>query len=407
MRGKIILPRFFVIGITCFADIENASLGVDLDRCTLLHTAEELADCPFLEEKTSYYLDQEGKRKKKVLKKYPGPHRNFIGLDRLFRRAGLIRVGRVGKAVTRLIKASDLIRETTKILQENPAAVLCDNPSCQDCLKQKSSILFNILQREQFKLAALISETKFTEDSLALLSYYGVKNIELTDELTGKLLNDKHYFAAFQQKVKTTELKVAGLGITTSIAALTCEKPTGLACKLREKAELLGARFVRIRLTESSDPTENETVLLESIKILASFFGEQKLELLLVNDPQGPLADYAQIEQLFLQLKAEKLEEVKFGFSPEGFVEIGKKPFLEVFYQSLIPKVINNLYLVDCRFKDGCLTLLALGNGELKELISALRCRSYEGFFTIGSFGADPFELEERLEDFWEKFSSL
>ena len=25
LRGKIILPRFFVIGITCFADIENAS----------------------------------------------------------------------------------------------------------------------------------------------------------------------------------------------------------------------------------------------------------------------------------------------------------------------------------------------------------------------------------------------
>ena len=25
MRGKIILPRFFVIGITCLEDIENAS----------------------------------------------------------------------------------------------------------------------------------------------------------------------------------------------------------------------------------------------------------------------------------------------------------------------------------------------------------------------------------------------
>jgi len=32
LRGKIILPRFFVIGITCFADIENASYKPPQER---------------------------------------------------------------------------------------------------------------------------------------------------------------------------------------------------------------------------------------------------------------------------------------------------------------------------------------------------------------------------------------
>src|SRR5690606_22006116 len=48
LRGKIILPRFFVIGITCFADIENASnfceRGVGRG-CRLIYSHRSIVCC--------------------------------------------------------------------------------------------------------------------------------------------------------------------------------------------------------------------------------------------------------------------------------------------------------------------------------------------------------------------------
>jgi aminoglycoside 3-N-acetyltransferase len=383
-------------------------LGVDLDRCTLMHTAEDLADCPFLGERTFYYRDSEGAIQEKVLKRFPGPHRDFIGLDQHLRKAGIIKLGRVGSAVTRLIKAQDLLLEATRLLKENPAAVLCDNPSCQDCLQQKGKIRSNLLLGEKFKLAALISDFHPGDDSLDLLSHYAVNRIELSDYLTRKILiNGDLFLDALCQEVAERKLNISGLGITTSLESLLKDNsPTDLFEKLGKMAECLDSEFLRLRIRQSQELSPSDETLLESIKIFASFLNKIGITLLLVNDPQGPLATPEVIKSFFSQLKAERIENVGFAFDPAGFVESGKKPFLNTFKQT--SKAVRNLYLTDSCFKSGKLTGLMRGNGEIKELVSALRCRSYSGYFTVGGLtDYDPFSLEERLGDFWDFFSLL
>lgn len=385
-------------------------LGVDLDRCTILHTAEDLADCPFLTERTFYYRDPQGNIQKKELRKFPGPHRDFIGLDQQFRQAGIIKLGLVGGAVTRLIKAQALLLEATKILNENPAAVLCDNPSCRDCLKQKGQIRSSMLRSEQFKLSAILSDFQPQADTLDSLNYYAVNKIELSDYLTTKILiNGDLYLENFKKKVAEKKLNVVGIGHTTSLDSLITDgTPTSRFEKLKALAYNLEAKWIRLRIRHNQNGEIDELSFLQAIRKLARELNNSGISMFLVNDPRGPLATPKQIESLFLRLKEEKIENVKFAFDPAGFVETGKKPFLDVFYSSKLAKVVQNLVLTDSRFQDGSLTLLAKGNGEIKELISSLRCRSYNGYLTIGSLtDRDPFSLEERLCDFWEFFSSL
>lgn len=381
-------------------------LGVDLDRCTILHTAEDLADCPFLKERIFYYRNQEGVICEKVLQKFPGPHRDFIGLDQRFRRSGIIKLGLVGDAVTRLIEAKALLSDATKLLRENPAAILCNNPSCQDCLQQKGRIRASTLLKERFTLAAIISDfSPHSDATFKILSHYGVDTIELSDYLTTKILiNGDLYLEGLSKKIEEKKLEVSGIGIATDLKSLVDKKLTPQAGRLRDIANNLRAKFLRLRIRQSW-LSENDEIL-EAIRTLARELEKVGVRLLIANDPQGPFAEPEEVRALFLQLKAEKSENISFAFDPVGFVEAGKSPFRNTFNKA--SKVIRNLYLTDSRFKDGTLTLLRKGNGEIKELVSALRCRSYSGYFTVGSLtDYDPFSLEERLQDFWDMFSSL
>ncbi len=80
-------------------------IGVDQDRSTVLHTAEDYADLPYLSEREFKYIDDRGIEKTIVLKRFPGPHRNFIGMDRIFREKGIMKIERIGNAMVRLIDA--------------------------------------------------------------------------------------------------------------------------------------------------------------------------------------------------------------------------------------------------------------------------------------------------------------
>jgi Aminoglycoside N3''-acetyltransferase len=57
-------------------------LGVDQDRSTFLHTAEELSRLPYLRPSTARYLDERGAVVRATWAWFPGPHRDFIGLQR-------------------------------------------------------------------------------------------------------------------------------------------------------------------------------------------------------------------------------------------------------------------------------------------------------------------------------------
>ena len=98
-------------------------LGCDQDRNTLLHCAEEAVDGAYLNTITRRYIDSEGHEQTKVLEKFPGPHRDFIGLDSLFENARAMNVGKIGTAVCRLMSARQTLMLAIEALRRDPAAV--------------------------------------------------------------------------------------------------------------------------------------------------------------------------------------------------------------------------------------------------------------------------------------------
>ncbi|MGC8805853.1 MAG: aminoglycoside N(3)-acetyltransferase, partial [Candidatus Ratteibacteria bacterium] len=132
-------------------------IGVDQDRNTTLHTAEDYADLPYLSEKEFKYVDADGMEKTIVLKRFPGPHRNFIGMDRIFLAKKIMRIERIGNAMVRLIDAKKMMKVCLDELKDNPAAFLCENPNCADCMMQRGKIKEARLKKESFILSATSS----------------------------------------------------------------------------------------------------------------------------------------------------------------------------------------------------------------------------------------------------------
>ncbi len=108
-------------------------LGVDQDRNTTWHVAETVADVAYLRTMIVRVAHADGSVREMTLPKSPWGHRAFIGLDRRLREDGLLKIGRVGSAVARLMPAGEMIAWGIARLREDPAAFLCAKPRCVFC----------------------------------------------------------------------------------------------------------------------------------------------------------------------------------------------------------------------------------------------------------------------------------
>ena len=115
-------------------------LGVDQDRSTTLHTVEALLRLPYLQETQPVTFDTPEGKVTQTWPFFPGPHRDFIGLDPALRASGRMRMRRIGDAVVRLMRSRDLIDVTLELGRKDPAFVLCDNPNCPDCVPQRAAL---------------------------------------------------------------------------------------------------------------------------------------------------------------------------------------------------------------------------------------------------------------------------
>jgi aminoglycoside 3-N-acetyltransferase len=114
-------------------------LGVGHTANTTIHTGEALApasylDLPFREGQArnarvstpSGWLDVE-------LDTLPGCSAAFGAIERPLRLRRAVRDGRVGRAVCQLVPAAEIVSATVELLADDPAALLCTDPSCHRC----------------------------------------------------------------------------------------------------------------------------------------------------------------------------------------------------------------------------------------------------------------------------------
>jgi len=330
-------------------------LGVDQDRNTTLHSPEALLELPYLSDKTCVFETPE-EQIEKTWKYFPGPHRNFIGLDKTFRDSGKMKIGRIGNSVVRLIRSRYLLDICLELGKRNPAFVLCGNPRCPDCKLQWGKIREASFSRESFVIASSSALAgRYVPEMIENLSEAGINRLELdyiqrlpVDMIPENKLS-KYVFELREAKIAISALRSNGWGQSN--------------LKLLDKAETLGIDRVVVPLHSQAEEFLRNA---ESRKITVSF-------------SNNAISSQAAIE--ILQGLNSKGLQVGFTFNPANFASIGEKPFLESYQRK--PKIyVDQLDICDQTY-DGCDTPLAKGNAEIKELISILRCSSFSGYMVL------------------------
>lgn len=346
-------------------------VGVDQDRNTTLHAVEALLELPYLST-VSGTVKTGGGEIAKSWKYYPGPHRNFIGLDNILLERGKMKMGKIGNAVTRLMKSQDLIAVFTELGGRNPGFCLCDNDNCADCVSQHAAIRRAELAKEDFKLCAAASAAgKYVPEMTDSLKSAGVEYIEL-DTIEGR---PAYKLPAAKLKKAVDELRENGI----SVSAL---RLPGIVPEFTAVLELLKNAGIDRLIMPLSPGAEKFLAPAAKAGIKPAFFN------------LGMSGLYA--AGIMKNLKA------GFVFSPANFAKLGEKPFLESFRQGKFRKYIAQLDIEDVLF-DGTPAPLASGNAEIRELVSILRGASFSGFMTISGSN----EKNSGLKDLVKKFTAL
>ena len=344
-------------------------LGVDQDRNTTLHSAEALLQLPYLSEEVFEFQSDETARTR-TFRHYPGPHRDFIGLDRRLRKAGITRIVHIGQATVRTMKARELIDFCQDLGEQDPTYALCKNPNCADCVSQRATIRRHRLKNEPFILAASASLAgRYVPEMIENLNACGLRHIELDlVQATPLERMEPSTLCAIVEQLTKSNIAVTALR-TAGVPA----KPESL-CRIAK--ELAIPRLV-IPLTGEAEATIT----------MAQSGG---LDVLVSNVIHGAAA----VGALF-----DRLEGVGLAMSPCAFARCGENPFLNSLNESKARRYLKQLDVEDCLF-DGTPAALGHGNAEIKELVSILRCGGFDGTLVLSSGNRSIGTLKQIVEQF-------
>ncbi|MBN2308539.1 MAG: AAC(3) family N-acetyltransferase [Candidatus Hydrogenedentes bacterium] len=351
--------------------------GVDQDRNTTLHTAEALLGLPYLSDKTATFETGEGERTA-TWRFFPGPHRDFIGLDRLLRERGVLRIGRIGESVIRLMKSQELIDACLEAGKADPAFVLCDNPNCADCVAQRAAIRAARFEGESFRLAASSGLAgRYVPEMIDNLEASGVRAVEV-DLVEGRPA----------QALAEPQLAGAIHGLREG------------GCEVIALRALSVPEFVESFLDRARAAGVGRVVLPLSSRARhhAACAAERGVHVSFSNATQGSVL----ASEMLLEL-AKGGAGPRFTLNAAHLARAGEKPFLYS-YKKKLHRFIDQLDLEDCCF-DGTPQALARGNAEIKELVSILRCAGFRGIMTlttanraVGGLGGAVARFEALLE---------
>ena len=355
-------------------------IGCDQDRNTTLHTFEDYADLPYLSDNKGQLYNENGELVDITMKRFPGPHRDFIGINRMLLEAGAMTVGKVGKAVCRLMDGKATHDALMAALAKDPALFLCENPNCRDCVQQRGGIKLHRLETEEdFTLTA---STDVMGDTIAEIVLecqgLGLRQIEVSTLEGADVLE--------LQPAKREELSDALTKANIQVSAVRSNRRPDDIDSLLKAAHLLGAQTIVAPLVHEvverivERPDEGILVLLENTTLSP----DDSLELI------QELGD----------------QNVGMAFNPANFSQMGQMPFLQAYYRRRNKLRIRQLVIADAT-RDGEPTLPGQGNGEVKELMSTLRTRSFDGTFCLRGPLTPGKTFRDHAAAFWQLLDTM
>jgi len=363
-------------------------IGCDLDTLTLLHTVEAELDLPYLRELEMDYVDENGDVQTLEIKRCPGGHRGgVLQFDSLFREEGAMTVGKIEKAVCRLIFAPQAAAIMRREMERDPFFALDDNPHCADCGRFRGEIKAARLADEDFQLSApLWNPDSDLDRVLRALQSEGIRMVDVSAR---SLLPSLAGVGRLRQR-----LAAQGFGVSTLRASMG---ELDVMKELFGVARRLGARYLHI-----SPPTARLTpqeALKEKLEALTHTAEGEDVTLLLMNRPDSIIETVEQLTDVVTSLDSPRL---RASYNPAGIARIGASPFYGGLYKGPLSRLVEHVELQDVVARDGPVAPLGYGNAEITEIVSSLRCRSFGGVFTIRPLGEEDVDgFRQAAGSFW------
>ncbi|MHB0877256.1 MAG: TIM barrel protein [Anaerolineae bacterium] len=136
-------------------------------------------------------------------------------------------------------------------------------------------------------------------------------------------------------------------------------------------------------------PTQPSAVEGAQLAALANLAESAGVTLLLQNHPGGWPADGLVLGQFVAAVGRAGLRAC---YDPALTVGLKRHPFLAELMPGPLKRYTHCLRLRDAAFSDGAEVPPNEGNAELKELVSALECRNYTGWYALSPCGVGTYE---------------
>ncbi len=349
-------------------------LGVDQDRSTFLHTAEELARLPYLKPTKGSFIDSSGKTRTKTWSHFPGPHRDFIGLQNWFEQAHLVRKTTIGSCRAQLMPCREVLNALLERLEDDPSLFISGNPNLPDGIRQRADLLRAQWRRCSFRLVAdSRSAGGYVEEIIDNLTRFGIEHVVLS------FVNDTPWSRIETRKRKWYLQGLRSAKIKT--AAIKLSVPPEGASDLAKEAK------TDTFIVPSTFPPDAISALAgDGFKVLV----------------ENTLIESDRLTGMIEAMPPKVSENVKLAFDPLGFVQVGENPFLKSF-RTAVRRHIGLLYVND-GLATGRRVGLEEGLSEIKELISILHSKGFAGMFVLqspspSSFSETVWKFMEMLEE--------
>ena len=148
---------------------------------------------------------------------------------------------------------------------------------------------------------------------------------------------------------------------------------TSLNALLRN-AHFLGIPFIKLDFSVCAD---------QDVAYCLDAFESYGITPLIENNASSAFRDSAQLQSF---LKRPENRVCKVIFNPLEYVKTQRHPFFHVYYAGRLKNHIMILRINDGLYLDGSTVPSGQGNGEVKELISIMKARSFNGYFSISPY---------------------
>lgn len=212
------------------------------------------------------------------------------------------------------------------------------------------------------------------------LSHCELRTIDGCHVLELSSLAWREIAAVLEQEGLAVALLDSGVGQT----AITHDFSLQLARMERalDLATTVGASYVGVYAYQVS-PAELDRwrgEVVERLARLAELAAAGHVTLLVENRPESFCASGQHLSDVVTAVHHPCLGAI---FNPAGFVAEKRHPFLTEFQPWPLKNFVRCVRIADGVFEDGRAVLPDQGNAELREMISALSCRSFDGFFSL------------------------